>query len=161
MWDKTFFMWLALWVCLSAMKAAITMPHPSRKSMHFWKPRNSIAGLFPAWFLWKQNGKRQVKTWSWTYVLLQLVQSFFNILTSRVFRFKQESKAQNQMQLMEKIKVHYEKSCDTLLYIFLHLYHHLSRISGIRFITHATIAPSREVCLHMLPFAFKSICVYF
>ena len=76
MWDKTFFMWLAIWVCLSEMKAAITMPHPSRKSMHFWKPRNSIAGLLPAWFLWKQNGKRQVKTWSWICVLLQLVQSF-------------------------------------------------------------------------------------
>ena len=40
-------MWLAIWVCLSEMNVLITTPHPSRKSMHDWNPKNiPLLGCF-------------------------------------------------------------------------------------------------------------------
>jgi len=39
--------------CLSVIKVLISRPHPRRYAMQFLKPRNSIAGLLPATFLYK------------------------------------------------------------------------------------------------------------
>ena len=41
--------------CLSVIKVLIIRPHPRRYAIQFLNPRNSIAGLLPATFLYKNR----------------------------------------------------------------------------------------------------------
>ena len=48
-------MYFRMDACLSVIRVLIIRPHPRRYAMQFLNPRNSIAGLLPATFLYKQN----------------------------------------------------------------------------------------------------------
>ena len=50
-WGYSSFIHFAIWVCQSEMKALIIMAVPRRSANAFWWPVNSIAELFPVWFV--------------------------------------------------------------------------------------------------------------
>ena len=48
-------MYFRIDACLSVIKVLIIRPHPRRYAIQFLNPRNSIAGLLPATFLYKNR----------------------------------------------------------------------------------------------------------